>query len=124
MPDFRRIPSIEQLLLRPAVRGLEAQFGVVAIVYALRAAAAEVGAALAQGDAGVNTAAGVSSRLEEGAAVRLAGTFRPSLQPVINATGVVIHTNLGRAPLAPAALDRVVEVARGYSSLEYDLERG
>src|SRR3954454_4212985 len=124
MPDFRTIPSIEQLRQRPAVRGLEAQFGAGATVDALRAAAAEVRAALAQGDAVLNTAADVISRLEADAAVRLAGTFRPSLQPVINATGVVIHTNLGRAPLAPAALDRVVEVARGYSSLEYDLERG
>src|SRR3954468_11846408 len=124
MPDFRTIPSIEQLRQRPAVRGLEAQFGAGATVDALRAAAAEVRAALAQGDAVLNTAADVISRLEADAAVRLAGTFRPSLQPVINATGVVIHTNLGRAPLAPAALDRVVEAARGHSSVEYELERG
>ena len=50
---------------------------------------------------------------------------RPALQPVINATGVVLHTNLGRAPLALRAIERVVDVARGYSNLEYALdERG
>jgi L-seryl-tRNA(Ser) seleniumtransferase len=46
------------------------------------------------------------------------------LRRVINATGVILHTNLGRAPLCPEAIERVVEVARGYSNLEYDLEKG
>ena len=54
----------------------------------------------------------------------LAAAEQPSLRRVLNATGVLIHTNLGRAPLAPAALDRVIEVAGGYSNLEYDLEAG
>jgi L-seryl-tRNA(Ser) seleniumtransferase len=49
---------------------------------------------------------------------------RPSLRRVLNATGVLAHTNLGRAPLAEAALARVAEVGRGYSNLEYDVERG
>jgi L-seryl-tRNA(Ser) seleniumtransferase len=48
----------------------------------------------------------------------------PSLRRVLNATGVLVHTNLGRAPLADAAIARVVEVGSGYSNLEYDLERG
>jgi L-seryl-tRNA(Ser) seleniumtransferase len=48
----------------------------------------------------------------------------PHLRRVINATGVIVHTNLGRAPLAEAALDRVREIARGYSNLEYDLAAG
>jgi L-seryl-tRNA(Ser) seleniumtransferase len=48
----------------------------------------------------------------------------PHLRRVINATGVIVHTNLGRAPLAEAALDRVLEIARGYSNLEYDLAAG
>jgi L-seryl-tRNA(Ser) seleniumtransferase len=54
----------------------------------------------------------------------LADTRRPRLQRVLNATGVVVHTNLGRAPLAEEALARVVEVARGYSNLELDLGEG
>src|ERR671932_1709776 len=48
----------------------------------------------------------------------------PRLRRVLNATGVIVHTNLGRAPLAAGALERVVEAARGYSNLEYSLEEG
>jgi len=48
----------------------------------------------------------------------------PRLRRVLNATGVIVHTNLGRAPLSEAALERVVDVARGYSNLEYDLATG
>ena len=54
----------------------------------------------------------------------LARARRPSLRRVLNATGVLVHTNLGRAPLADAAMARVVEVGSGYSNLEYDLEAG
>jgi L-seryl-tRNA(Ser) seleniumtransferase len=62
--------------------------------------------------------------LASAAAERLARLTRPSLRRVVNATGVVLHTNLGRAPLAPAAVAQVSEVAAGYSNLEYDLESG
>jgi L-seryl-tRNA(Ser) seleniumtransferase len=54
----------------------------------------------------------------------LAGARRPRLVRVLNATGVIVHTNLGRAPLPAAALERVHDVARGYSNLEFDLDRG
>jgi L-seryl-tRNA(Ser) seleniumtransferase len=54
----------------------------------------------------------------------LSSARAPHLRRVINATGVIVHTNLGRAPLAEAALDRVREIARGYSNLEYDLAAG
>lgn len=54
----------------------------------------------------------------------LAERTRPSLRPVINATGVVLHTNLGRAPLAAAAREAIARAAVGYSNLEYDLEAG
>src|SRR6185503_5066608 len=53
-----------------------------------------------------------------------AGLARPALRRVINATGVVLHTNLGRAPLADAARAAIDEVARGYANVEYDLVRG
>jgi L-seryl-tRNA(Ser) seleniumtransferase len=62
----------------------------------------------------------LAARLEQ----ELAAARAPRLRRVINATGVIVHTNLGRAPLAPAALDRVHEVAAGYSNLEYDLDEG
>jgi L-seryl-tRNA(Ser) seleniumtransferase len=55
---------------------------------------------------------------------RLRAELRPRLRRVLNATGVIVHTNLGRAPLPAAAIERVIEVARGYSNLEFDLGEG
>jgi len=123
VPDFRAIPSIEQLRRRPAVRALEARFGGAATVEALRAAADAARSAIAAGTA-AGDAPDPADAIEARAAALLTSSFEPSLQRVINATGVVIHTNLGRAPLAQAAIDRIAEIARGYSSLEYDLGRG
>jgi L-seryl-tRNA(Ser) seleniumtransferase len=57
-------------------------------------------------------------------ALELASARRPSLRRVLNATGVIVHTNLGRAPLPAAALERITDTARGYSNLEYDLAAG
>jgi L-seryl-tRNA(Ser) seleniumtransferase len=118
------IPSIDALRQRTAVRALETRFGAEATLDALRDAASDVRGAIAGGRARFADESAVAGQIESTAAARLDGTFRPSLRRVINATGVIIHTNLGRAPMAPAAIDRVVEVARGYSSLEYDLDRG
>ena len=55
---------------------------------------------------------------------RAAELLRPSLRPVVNATGVLIHTNLGRAPLATAAVDALAQAARGSTNLELDLDTG
>jgi L-seryl-tRNA(Ser) seleniumtransferase len=124
VPDFRVIPSIEQLRQRAAVRTLEARYGGDATIEALRAAADTVRRGIADGTHAMASAASAADVIEAEAGARLAEAFEPSLQPVINATGVVIHTNLGRAPLSDAALARIREVGRGYSSLEYDLARG
>jgi len=124
MRDFSVIPSIEQLRQRPAIRALDARFGAEAVVDAVRAAAAEVRARIAAGHADLTAQPAVVERIESDAARRLETAFQPSLTRVINATGVVIHTNLGRAPLAASAVARVAEIARGYSSLEYDLAMG
>jgi L-seryl-tRNA(Ser) seleniumtransferase len=124
MPDFTVIPSIEQLRQRPAIRALEDRFGAEATVRALRSAAAAVRRAIADGDRSASTEPAVIARVETAALADLCDAFRPSLEPVINATGVIIHTNLGRAPLAAPAADRMAVVARGYASLEYDLGRG
>jgi L-seryl-tRNA(Ser) seleniumtransferase len=62
--------------------------------------------------------------LAEQLAAELRAAHAPRLRRVLNATGVIVHTNLGRAPLAAAALEQVVEAARGYSNLEYDLDAG
>ena len=62
--------------------------------------------------------------LKERLRAELAGARAPHLRRVLNATGVIVHTNLGRAPLAAEALARVNDAARGYSNLEYDLTEG
>jgi len=124
MSDFRVIPSIDDLRKRAAVRALEAEFGADATLTALREAASAVRGAIAGGSAAIADEDAAIAQIEAAAALRLGQAFRPSLERVINATGVIIHTNLGRAPLAAPALDRVVEVARGYASLEYDLAAG
>ncbi len=62
--------------------------------------------------------------LAEEIILSIEGLHTCRLRRVINATGVILHTNLGRAPLAVAALDRIIEVGRGYSNLEFDLEKG
>ena len=122
MPDFRSVPSIEELRQRPVVRALEARFGAPATLQALRAGAAAVRSRLATDAASDRASAAVD--IESLAAARLADEFRPSLEPVINATGVILHTNLGRAPLAAAAIARVAEAAASYSNLEYDVAAG
>ena len=123
MSDLRAIPSIEQLRQRPAIRALEAQYGSAAAVDALRAGTDAVRTAIAAEGQPVDAQA-VTSRIEAAAADHLERAFRSSLRRVINATGVVLHTNLGRAPLPAGAIERIGEVATGYSTLEYDLAAG
>jgi L-seryl-tRNA(Ser) seleniumtransferase len=121
--DYRVIPSIEILRQRESVRAMETRHGADAVVRALRDGAgqlrAQIGAGNGPGDA--EAAARVIEALAEAA---LASHARGSLRPVINATGVVIHTNLGRAPIAEPAIERVSIIARGYSNLEYDVAEG
>jgi L-seryl-tRNA(Ser) seleniumtransferase len=118
--EMREIPSIERLRQRPAMRAMEEEFGRDAVVDALRTEADSLRQRIA---AGQEAPADVAGALEREVPVRLAALARPSLRPVINATGVILHTNLGRAPLAPVALARMAAL-QGYSNLEYDLESG
>ena len=117
---MRTIPSIEQLRQRPALQALEAQFGRSAIVDALRAAAADMRARVVAGERAPDD---VGAALEAELPRRLASLTAPSLRAVINATGVILHTNLGRAPLAQAAIERVSALS-GYTNLEYDVDAG
>jgi L-seryl-tRNA(Ser) seleniumtransferase len=95
-------------------------------VRAARAAIAARREAIAAGSPAGGQAGGAGSeeRLVEDALARAATAQRGSLRPVLNATGVIVHTNLGRAPLAESAADAAAAAARGYSNLEYDLEAG
>jgi L-seryl-tRNA(Ser) seleniumtransferase len=113
---LRDLPSVDRLLaderLRKAVDTHGHDLALQAARGALSRAREEIKAGFDPGDLAARTAA----ELE-----RLAA---PRLRRIINGTGVVVHTNLGRAPLAPEALARVQDVARGYSNLEYDLAGG
>src|SRR5690348_2986984 len=99
MADFRVIPSIDELRRRPAVAALDARFGAAATVDALRAAADDARRRIAGPDGPFDTADDAVAFIERQAAVHLQAAFSGSLQAVINATGVILHTNLGRAPL-------------------------
>ena len=118
MSDRRRaLPSVNALLEDEQIRELLASTPRALVVEAVRGAIAA-----AREDF-------PSEPLEEpdwasAVRARLAKSQRPSLRPVINATGVVLHTNLGRAPLARAAIEAMVAVSSGYSNLEYDLDTG
>lgn len=100
--------------------GLESRYGRTALVGALRAEAAAVRACPPAG----KTSDGVIEDIEAGVTTRLARDAAPSLRRVINATGVVLHTNLGRAPLGREAAARVAALAAGYTNLEYDVQEG
>lgn len=121
--DFRLIPSIEQLRQRPTIARLESAHGHLATVSALRDAADEIRRKITDGRT-YATADEVAHDIEQQSATQLTTAGRGSLRPLVNATGVVIHTNLGRAPLSSAALQRVTAVGAGYSNLEYDLAAG
>jgi L-seryl-tRNA(Ser) seleniumtransferase len=118
----RRVPAVEQVLQQPAVRALEERFGPGPVRAALRGMLDEARRTAAEGDE--DALRGMLAALPEGLAARLRDASAPSLVPVINATGVVIHTNLGRAPLPAPAAARVAALAAGYSNLEYDLASG
>src|SRR4051812_40226214 len=124
MSDFRVIPSVEQLRQRDAMRGLETRYGRHALVDALRAETGALRDELGAGRIAAVTLDDAVDRIERGTEARLRAAMRPSLVRVVNATGVIVHTNLGRAPLSEAALARVQEIAGGYANLEYDLAAG
>jgi L-seryl-tRNA(Ser) seleniumtransferase len=109
---LRDLPSVDELMRAEAVAALPHAVGVAAAREVLARAREEITAGHDPGD--------LVARTLETAARRAT----PALTRVVNATGVVLHTNLGRAPLAPAAAERVAELARGYSNLEYDLAAG
>jgi L-seryl-tRNA(Ser) seleniumtransferase len=117
---LRRIPSIEHLRQLPAIRALEAEFGQTTVVDALRTEAERVRQHLASGGQIEDVTEAVVRAVPD----RLRETAAPSLQHVVNATGVIIHTNLGRAPLSRRALERVAGLAGGYTNLEYDVAAG
>ena len=109
---LRDLPSVDELLRDERLASVPHEPALAAAREALSRAREEIRAGAEPGD------------LVERALAELESARKPRLRRALNATGVIVHTNLGRAPLAEAALERVVEVGRGYSNLELELEAG
>ena len=106
------------------MQALETRYGRAALLDALRGETGDLRERLAAGRIAAITLDEAVDAIERGTEARLRAAMRPSLVRVINATGVILHTNLGRAPLSEAAIARVGDVAAGYTNLEYDVARG
>lgn len=120
MAVLRQIPAVDELLGREALRALEARVGRRLVVEATRKVLQSLRGRISSG-----SLSSVSvEMLEKEIIATTEITAELSLRPVINASGVILHTNLGRAPLARVAVEHLVETATRYSNLEYDLERG
>jgi L-seryl-tRNA(Ser) seleniumtransferase len=119
---FRDLPAVNDVLELAPVQSLAREHAHDVIVSAIRAELADLRQRVGRGEEldGVGTAESVAVRVAE----RLGRELRPRLRPVINATGIVLHTNLGRAPVAEEAARAAYEAARGYLNLELDLETG
>jgi L-seryl-tRNA(Ser) seleniumtransferase len=116
---LRRLPSVDHLLREVDARQLAATYPHDLVVQALRDALNRARDGIRAGHDAPDARA-----LLADARLRIESGFTPSLRPVINATGVIIHTNLGRAPLSDDALLAVHQISAGYSNLEYRLEQG
>jgi L-seryl-tRNA(Ser) seleniumtransferase len=121
---FRELPSVDELARSPAVAELASSHGSPAVTDAARTVLArlreEVASGLLDGPALQVALSGIVAAIEQ----QLRRALGHSLRPVINATGVILHTNLGRAPLAKAALAHIQETAEEYSNLEFEIEAG
>ena len=120
---LRRVPSVDELLLRPRLAALCKEVDRAFAVDALRGVLAEVRQEIITGVAPDERAVD-PALIEKRTAEAVESQLAPSLKPVINASGVILHTNLGRAALSPAVVEEFRRTATQYSNLEYDLAAG
>jgi L-seryl-tRNA(Ser) seleniumtransferase len=121
---FRSLPSVNEVLLIPAFRSLLDTHPRATVLRATREVLTVMRAEISSGLHSESSLKQSITLLPKDIANRLAAGARYSLRPIINATGVILHTNLGRAPLSGEALRHVVEVAQDYCNLEFNLEDG
>lgn len=122
MSKFRSIPSVSRLLEREGFEALTALYGKTAVLQTTRDVLDELRRDVASG--GAIEPSSVPDHVETLVRDRVSRSVAPSLKRAVNATGILIHTNLGRAPLSEAAASALAEIARGYSNLELDLASG
>jgi len=120
MAGFRNLPSVDQVLVSPAGQALVQEHGHNAVVAALRARLETMRDAIRAGEDGTALAATLPTLLQQD----LAAAARPALRPVLNLTGTVLHTNLGRALLAEAAVQAATAAMANPLALEFDLDGG
>ncbi|MEE9217572.1 MAG: L-seryl-tRNA(Sec) selenium transferase [Acidobacteriota bacterium] len=119
---LRRLPQVDRLLREPSLRQAAGRLGPAPLRALLRGALARLRRAIREEGIGGEELERRLEALPRNVAQEVEGRARSTLVPVLNATGVLVHTNLGRAPLSARALDRVREAAASYTNLEYDLE--
>ncbi|MDP6495943.1 MAG: L-selenocysteinyl-tRNA(Sec) synthase, partial [Dehalococcoidia bacterium] len=115
--SYRNIPSVEKFLSDKRVSRLIDEYSHEAVVYLVRWHLEEVRQGIPKGGDHPSL-----DELVEGVTIRAASLWSPWPRPLINATGVILHTNMGRAPLSLEATEAILHVARGYTNLELDLE--
>jgi L-seryl-tRNA(Ser) seleniumtransferase len=121
---FRKLPSVDDVISAPALLSFVESYGRDPVIDAARTVLARLRQEIASGfldDSGLQLAI---SGLAAAIAAQLRESLKYSLRPVINATGVILHTNLGRAPLSESAIDHIRETAAAYSNLEFNLATG
>ena len=121
---YRELPAIDELLREPEVAALLAQDGQAATTDACRAVLARLRDEIAAGRLDADKLRLALTGLPAAIRSELNHSLGYSLRSVINATGVILHTNLGRAPLAASAIEHVRATATTYSNLEFDLDSG
>jgi L-seryl-tRNA(Ser) seleniumtransferase len=121
---YRKLPSVDELLRSDALTTIISSEGQVAVADAARGVLASLRAEIAAGRLDAAAVDLALSGIPEAVARQVRQSLSYSLRPVINATGVILHTNLGRAPLAASALEHVRDASSGYSNLEFDTESG
>src|SRR5579859_5614968 len=122
---YRLLPSVDEFLKSSELAELLAREGQPAVTDSVRAVLATLRDEISSGILGTQQAVELAVKhLPQAVGQHVGRAMEFSLKPVINATGVILHTNLGRAPLAESAIKRIAEVAGGYSNLEFDIAAG
>jgi L-seryl-tRNA(Ser) seleniumtransferase len=121
---YRQLPAVDELVRDPVLGELVSEHGQTVVTDACRVVLSRLREEISAGGLDAGKLPLALSGVPEAVRNQLRRSLAYSLRPVINATGVILHTNLGRAPLAEKALDHIRETAGAYSNLEFDLETG
>jgi L-seryl-tRNA(Ser) seleniumtransferase len=121
---YRKLPSVDDLLQNRELAAIISSEGPAAVTDAVRAVLARLRAEIGAARLEASDVDLALSRISGAVERQVRQSLSYSLRPVINATGVILHTNLGRAPLAASAHEHIRETASGYSNLEFDVETG